>query len=227
MPSNGLGVPDSLTTSTASSASSVTASRGGVGAASGEDLAHFVQAFKEMAENLDEEGAANLLMWSPMFMPTVEGLMRHGDMRRPKPKLKGAQPREVKHPLPHPRAVEAAAERASHMEKMRRMYIQGQEENRQQQQPQQPPSQQQQQQQHMQMQMQMQMMQQMEIQQMQQMPTAPLAPPQYAPPQQQFQPPPPQPPVPLDDEWEEEVDDLLEWTNGLADMDVMVPTSPR
>ena len=64
MPSNGLGVPDSLTSSTASSASSVTAGRGGVGAASGEDLAHFVQAFKEMAENLDEEGAANLLMLS-------------------------------------------------------------------------------------------------------------------------------------------------------------------
>ena len=94
-------------------------------AAGGDDLSQFVAAFKEMAHNLDEEGARNLLVWSPLFLPTVEGLMRNGGepgARRPKPKLKSEQPREVRHPAPHPRDQEVRAERLEHMNKLRAMY---------------------------------------------------------------------------------------------------------
>uniref|UniRef100_A0A7S4FB52 Uncharacterized protein n=1 Tax=Chrysotila carterae TaxID=13221 RepID=A0A7S4FB52_CHRCT len=42
------------------------------------DLAKFVETFKDVASQLDEEGAKNLLMWSPLFMPTVQTLLQPG-----------------------------------------------------------------------------------------------------------------------------------------------------
>jgi len=94
--------------------------------ADGEDLSQFVQAFKEMANNLDEEGAKNLLVWSPLFLPTVEGLMRnHGNdagTRGPRPRMKAHNPPEVKQPAPHPRAQAVAAEKLEHMNRLKAMY---------------------------------------------------------------------------------------------------------
>lgn len=92
---------------------------------SGDDLSQFVQAFKEMAHNLDEEGAANLLAWSPLFLPTVEGLMRQGNeagTRGPRLRTKAHNPPEVRQPAPHPRAQAVAAERLEHMNKLRALY---------------------------------------------------------------------------------------------------------
>jgi len=40
------------------------------------ELQQFVAAFKEAAEQMDEEGASNLLRWSPLFLPTVQTLMQ-------------------------------------------------------------------------------------------------------------------------------------------------------
>jgi hypothetical protein len=218
------GVPDSLTTSTASASSSTSsyaASAAPAALANGEDLTQFVAAFKEMADHLDEEGAANLLMWSPLFLPTVEGLMRQGEMRAPKPKLKGAQPKAVRHPLPHPRAAEAAAVRAGHMERMRQMYTQGgQDSAAAAEAPNHVPSPTQQ-------------PGRMQLQPTQLQPAPPLS-------HEGLRPPPSQVPAALDyprrapldiqqaaaapagggaaeDEWEEEVDDLLDWTAGLGD----------
>ena len=47
-------------------------------------LTEFVSAFKQMASQLDEDGAKNLLMWSPLFMPNIQGLMRRpqGDQQQ-------------------------------------------------------------------------------------------------------------------------------------------------
>ena len=89
------------------------------------DLSQFVEAFKEMANNLDEDGARNMLAWSPLFLPTVEGLMRHGNdvARGPKPRMKGQNPHEARHPAPHPRAQAVAAEKLEHMNKLRAMYM--------------------------------------------------------------------------------------------------------
>ena len=94
-----------------------------------EDMAQFVAAFKEMASTMDEEGARNLLMWSPMFMPTVQNLMNSnfagGGSQGPKPRLKGAMPREVKHPKPASRPNSALAQRKAHIAKMQAMYMGG------------------------------------------------------------------------------------------------------
>jgi hypothetical protein len=91
-----------------------------------EDLSQFLQAFKEMASNLDEDGARNLLVWSPLFLPTVEGLMRQGGeqgSRAPRGRLKKQNPPEVRKPAPHPRAQAVAAERLEHMNKLKAMYM--------------------------------------------------------------------------------------------------------
>ena len=88
-----------------------------------EDLTQFVAAFKEMASHLDEDGARNLLLWSPLFMPTVDGLMRNGGdpgARGPKPRLKAGMPHEARHAPPQ--VSTAVAERAAHIAKMRQMY---------------------------------------------------------------------------------------------------------
>ena len=42
------------------------------------DLAMFMQNFKELASRLDEEGAKNMLRFSPLFMPTMQGLLHPG-----------------------------------------------------------------------------------------------------------------------------------------------------
>lgn len=111
------GVPQQ-STSSYSVASSSAASAKGPG-----ELSQFVAAFKEMADHLDEESAKNLLAWSPLFLPTVENLMRpDGTFRPPKSKIRGPLPKEVRHPAPHPRVQAAAAERLEHIAKMRQMY---------------------------------------------------------------------------------------------------------
>lgn len=113
-----------------SSTTSVSSSTSSVPDAGGDDLTQFVAAFKEMAVNLDEDAARNLLAWSPLFLPTVEGLMRQGGSSfgssapRAKPKLKGANPREVRKPAPHPRHADIANERVEHMKKLKAMYMQ-------------------------------------------------------------------------------------------------------
>ena len=123
--------PESQTASNTSTASaSSTATAAAATAASAHppgDLTQFVTAFKEMAENLDEEAAQNLLAWSPLFLPTVEGLMRGGDpgTRGPKSRIRAPLPKEVRNPAPHPRAQAAAAERLEHLAKMRQMYAAG------------------------------------------------------------------------------------------------------
>lgn len=49
------------------------------GAPSDAELSQFVSAFKDAAAQLDEAGAKNLLLWSPLFMPTVQTLLQpHG-----------------------------------------------------------------------------------------------------------------------------------------------------
>ena len=91
-----------------------------------EDLANFVTAFKEMASQLDEDGARNLLMWSPLFVPTVQGLMRPGARpRRAKPRLKASNPPELVHPAPSAADVATAAARDAHMAQLQRMYAAG------------------------------------------------------------------------------------------------------
>ena len=94
-----------------------------------EELAQFVAAFKEMASTMDEEGARNLLMWSPLFMPTVDNLMKNSSrsMGGParKPRLKAAMPREVTHPAPNAQADAAAAQRQAHMAKLQALYMAG------------------------------------------------------------------------------------------------------
>ena len=220
------GVPNSLTASTTSASSSTTNSSAAQARApaDGEDLTHFVAAFKEMAANLDEEGARNLLVWSPLFMPTVEGLMRGGAepgmSRGPKPRLKERQPREACHPAPHPRVLEAQAQRAAHMEKMRSMYAQEAQaaaglaaappppelptvtpctppQSREQvaaTPPARPPG-----------------------PGPVPVPVPPLPPAPVAPPMETGRAPPPRAAF-EEDEWEEEVDDLLDWTNNLDDL---------
>ncbi len=42
------------------------------------DLAMFMQNFKELASRIDEEGAKNMLRFSPLFMPTMQGLLHPG-----------------------------------------------------------------------------------------------------------------------------------------------------
>jgi len=91
-----------------------------------EELAQFVSAFKEMANNLDEDGARNMLMWSPMFVPTVAGLMNNpfrGGSQAAKPKLKAGMPHELKHPAPRPNS--AAAQRQAHLSKLKALYASG------------------------------------------------------------------------------------------------------
>lgn len=110
-----------MTSSTTSGFSSVAP-----GTDSPEDLQQFVAAFKEMASSLDEDGARNLLMWSPLFMPTVEGLMntRYGS-QGPKPRLKAGVPREAKHAPPRSRPSSAAAQRQAHIAKLQALYAGG------------------------------------------------------------------------------------------------------
>ena len=48
-----------------------------------------------------------------------------GSLRAPKPKLKGDNPREVRHPAPDPSALRVAETRVQHMERMRAMYMAG------------------------------------------------------------------------------------------------------
>ena len=78
---------------------------------------------------MDEEGARNLLMWSPLFMPTVDNLMKNSSrsMGGParKPRLKAAMPREVTHPAPNAQADAAAAQRQAHMAKLQALYMAG------------------------------------------------------------------------------------------------------
>ena len=125
------------TTSVASNSSSVATGASHSSAAAGgggEDIAQFVAAFKEMANNLDEEGAKNMLAWSPLFLPTVEGLMRQGGNpleRAPRSKLKGSNPPEVRKPAPHPSAQRVAAEKTEHMNKLREMYMMEQQQQQQ------------------------------------------------------------------------------------------------
>ena len=93
-----------------------------------EELAQFVSAFKEMASTLDEDGARNLLLWSPLFMPTVEGLMISGSQGRgrgSRTRLKAAMPHEAKHPAPITRPSAAAAQREAHLAKLQAMYAHG------------------------------------------------------------------------------------------------------
>ena len=52
--------------------------RGPAPSASEADLTNFVETFKEVASQLDEDGAKNLLLWSPLFMPTVQNLLQPG-----------------------------------------------------------------------------------------------------------------------------------------------------
>ena len=109
--------------------SASTSASSGVAPSSGdtpEDLANFVTAFKEMASQLDEDGARNLLMWSPLFVPTVQGLMRPGARpRRAKPRLKASNPPELVHPAPSAADVATAAARDAHMAQLQRMYAAG------------------------------------------------------------------------------------------------------
>lgn len=170
-----------------------------------QELSQFVTAFKELAETLDEEGARNLLLWSPLFMPTVDGLMRGPGAAAPgagkahRTRLRAGLPREVRNPAPHPRAAEAAAERAQHLAKLKQMYSQGPSaddgELRPPPRPEPPAA-----------------------------PEAPPLPPSHAGGSQRR----PASPgatvahgVPGDgigDDWEDEVDDLLQWTTGLPEL---------
>lgn len=116
-------MPSSLTASTTSSVSA--SSTPPPVPENPEELAQFVTAFKEMASQLDEDGARNLLMWSPLFMPTVETLMRSGaEARSRKPRLKAGNPHELRHPPPRA-PPPAAAERDAHMARLRGMYMSG------------------------------------------------------------------------------------------------------
>ena len=47
------------------------------GAGGGGELTQFVAAFKEAAMQMDEEHARNLLLWSPLFLPTVQSLLQN------------------------------------------------------------------------------------------------------------------------------------------------------
>ena len=79
------------------------------------------------------QGARNLLVWSPLFLPTVEGLMRRGGEsgnRGPRTRIKANNPREARHPAPHPRAQAVAAERMEHIAKLKAMYMGGAEQQR-------------------------------------------------------------------------------------------------
>ena len=79
------------------------------------------------------QGARNLLVWSPLFLPTVEGLMRRGGEsgnRGPRTRIKANNPREARHPAPHPRAQAVAAERMEHIAKLKAMYMGGAEKQR-------------------------------------------------------------------------------------------------
>lgn len=42
------------------------------------ELANFMDAFKDLAGRMDEEGAKNLLRLSPLFLPTMQGLLHPG-----------------------------------------------------------------------------------------------------------------------------------------------------